>query len=159
MTPVEIIVGLLAAAVASLGFAVMFRVRKKHLLAMAIGGLLSYAVYLITGQHVGGEFFSNLLASILAAVYCELCAQLLHAPVQIYLIPVLVPLFPGGSLYYAMYHLLGKDYTPFTEQLLKTLEASLGIAGGIIVGLSAIKMLLAFVARRRGKRDAARKKP
>lgn len=158
MTPIQIIVGLLSAATASVGFALMFRVRKRHLLVMALGGILAYAVYLIVGKYLPGEFFSNLAASILAAVFCEICAQLLHAPVQIYLIPVLVPLFPGGSLYYAMYYLLGKDYDSFSASLLSTLEAALGIAGGILVGLAAIKMILTLVTRRKRRRGAEEKK-
>ena len=153
MTPLRIIVGLLSAAVASVGFAIMFRVRRKHLFGMAIGGLLAYAVYLITGEHVPGEFFSNFLASIFAAVFCELCAQVLRAPVQIYLIPVLVPLFPGGSLYYAMDYLLDRNFSGFTENLLKTLGAALGIAGGIIVGLSTAKVILSVVRKKRKPKE------
>ena len=152
MTPVQILIGLLSAAVASVGFAIMFRVRRRHWLSMAIGGILGYAVYLILKEHVDGEFFPNLIASVLAAVYCELCAHFLRAPVQIYLIPVLVPLFPGGSLYYSMYHLLLKDYPLFADYVIMTLEAALGIAGGIVAGLAAIKTLIALLRKLRKKK-------
>ena len=153
MTPLRIIVGLLSAAVASVGFAIMFRVRKKHLFAMGLCGMLAYGVYLLTGAYVPGEFFSNFLAAIFAAVSCELFAQFLRAPVQIYLIPVLVPLFPGGSLYYAMDHLLSRNFSGFTDSLLKTLGAALGIAGGVIVGLSFAKTVFLTIRKKKEKED------
>lgn len=152
MSVPEIITGLLSAAVSSLGFAIVFRVRKKHLFATALGGALCYAIYLLVAQYVSGEFFSNFLGSLLAAIFCMICSRSLRAPVQIYLIPVLIPLFPGGSLYYAMYHLLAKDYALFSEFIVKTLEAALGIAGGMIVGLALANSTIALVRKIRAKR-------
>lgn len=154
MTNTEILIGLLSAAASALGFAIMFRVRKKHLLAMAIGGALAYAVYLLVKEYTGGEFFPNLAAAILTAFFAEGCAHGLRAPAQIYLIPILVPLFPGGGLYYAMYYLLAKNYGRFVEYLLITLETALGLSGGIIVGLA---IATAFVALLRALRAKKRK--
>ncbi|MBR2908229.1 MAG: threonine/serine exporter family protein [Clostridia bacterium] len=143
----EIIIGLIAAAVSSLGFALMFRVRPRHLWVMALGGLLCDAIYLLAKAFTGGEFFPNLAAAILAAFFSEACAHNLRAPVQIYLIPVLVPLIPGGLLYYAMYYLLAMDYSLFTDYLLVTLETALGLSGGIIVGLAVANAFLSVRKR------------
>lgn len=153
MTPIQMIVGLLSAAVSAVGFALLFRVRKKHLLATAVGGLLGYAVYLIVGEYVDGEFFPNLSAALLTAVYCEACAHCLRAPVQIYLLPVLVPLFPGGTLYHSMNRLLAQDYVKFAEYVIMTLETAFGLAGGMIVGLAAAKAVFAMYKRRRAHRQ------
>lgn len=150
----EIIIGLLAAAFGSLGFALMFRVRFRHLWVTALGGLLCYLVYLLTKELTGGEFFPNLAAAILLAFYAELCAHKLRAPVQIYLIPVLVPLIPGGFLYYSMYYLLAMDYLLFTDYLLVTLETALGLAGGIVVGLAIANGFLSVRHRIADKRKA-----
>ena len=155
MTPIQMIVGLLSAAVSAVGFALLFRVRKKHLLATAIGGLLGYAVYLIVGEYVGGEFFPNLVAALLSAVYCEVCAHCLRAPVQIYLLPVLVPLFPGGALYHAMSRLLAQDYVQFAEYVIMTLETAFGLSGGMIVGLAVAKAAFAMYKRRQSRLLAA----
>lgn len=149
---VEIIIGLLMAAFSALGFALMFRVRTRHLFVIAFGGILSYAVYLFVQYFVEGEFFPNLVAAIATAVFTELCAHRLRAPVQIYLIPMLIPLFPGGFLYYAMYHLLSKEYELFTENLLLTLEAAFALSGGIIVGIAVTNGFLSVRARIRKKK-------
>lgn len=155
---VEIIIGLLAAAFSAFGFALMFRIRTRHLFVIAFGGLLSYAVYLFIQYFVKGEFFPNLAAAIVTAVFTELCAHKLRAPVQIYLIPILIPLFPGGFLYYTMYHLLSKDYELFTENLLFTLEAALALSGGIIIGLSLTNGFLSVLSRTRKKKREKVKK-
>ena len=147
MTFLEIVLGLLASGVSALGFALMFRVRPRHLLVIAIGGLLAYAIYLLVKEFTGGEFFPNLCAAVLSAFFSEACALKLRAPVQIYLIPILVPLFPGGFLYYAMYYLVAKNYELFVDNLLITMETALGLSGGIIVGLAVAMAFVSFLRK------------
>ena len=86
------------------------------------------------------------------AIFTELCAHTLRAPVQIYLIPMLIPLFPGGFLYYTMYYLLSKDYARFTENLLFTLEAALALSGGMIIGLALMSGFISILSRVRRKK-------
>lgn len=143
----EIFVGLLSAAFATLAFAIMFRVRKKHLPVSALGGLLVYAVYLIVGHFASGEFLPCLVGAFVIAIYSEGCARFLRAPVQIYMIPELVPLFPGGALYYSMFYLLSKDYVLFSEYLIMTLETALGLAGGVIVGIAVFETVVSFIKK------------
>ena len=102
---------------------------------------------------IPGEFFPNFMAAFLVAIYCEICARILHAPVQIYLLPVLIPLFPGGMLYYAMYYLVAQNYALFTENLILTLEASFGLAGGMIVGLAVTTAILSLISRIRAPKQ------
>jgi uncharacterized membrane protein YjjB (DUF3815 family) len=147
MTPERLLTILLTPAISTFGFAVMFRVRMRHLPASTVGGILAYLFYLGAADLIPGEFFANFVAAFLAAIYCEICARVLRAPVQIYLIPVLVPLFPGGMLYYAMYYLVAQNYTLFTENLILTLEAAFGIAGGMIVGLAVTAAVLSLIRR------------
>ena len=155
---VGIIIGLFGAAFSALGFALMFRVRKRHLFVIAFGGLLSYAVYIPVQYFFGGEFFPNLAAAIVTAVFAELCAHTLRAPVQIYLIPMLIPLFPGGFLYYTMYHLLSSEYVLFTKNLLFTLEAAFALSGGMIIGLAVTTGFLSIFSRMRRKKCEKAKK-
>ena len=152
MTPIQIIVGLISAALSSFGFAILFRVRKKHLFATAVGGLLGYAIYLPVAEVMAGEFIPNFLGALLCAIFCTICSHGLRAPVQIYLIPVLIPLFPGGSLYYAMYYLLAKNYEVFSEYAIRTMESALGIAGGMLIGLAVAKLVHTVIRKFRPKR-------
>ena len=145
MTLPEVIIGLLSAVAGTVGFAMLFRVRPKLLLPCAIGGFVAYAVYLLTKEFVDGEFFPNVTAAVVTAVYSEICAHKLKGPVQIFTIPVLVPLMPGGALYYSMYYLLAKDTTLALKHAVITLETAFGLAGGVTAGITATAAVLVTV--------------
>jgi uncharacterized membrane protein YjjB (DUF3815 family) len=141
----EVIVGLLSAVAGTVGFAMLFRVRPKFLFACAIGGFVAYAVYLITKNFVDGEFFPNVAAAVVTAVFSEICAHKLKAPVQLFTIPMLVPLMPGGALYYSMYYLLAKDTPLALKHAVITLETAFGLAGGVTVGITATAAVLVVI--------------
>jgi uncharacterized membrane protein YjjB (DUF3815 family) len=141
----EVIVGLLSAVAGTVGFAMLFRVRPKFLFACAIGGFVAYAVYLLTKNFVDGEFFPNVAAAVVTAVFSEICAHKLKAPVQLFTIPSLVPLMPGGALYYSMYYLLAKDTPLALRHAVITLETAFGLAGGVTVGITATAAVLVVI--------------
>ena len=152
MTLIEVIVGLLSAVAGTVGFAMLFRVRPKFLLACAVGGFLAYGVYLLTKVYVDGEFFPNVAAAVATAVYSEICAHKLKAPVQLFTIPALVPLMPGGALYYSMYYLLAKDTPEALRHTVSTLETAFGLAGGVTAGITAITAVLVMIRQYKASR-------
>jgi uncharacterized membrane protein YjjB (DUF3815 family) len=141
----EVIVGLLSAVAGTVGFAMLFRIRPKFLFACAVGGFVAYAVYLLTKNLVDGEFFPNVAAAVVTAVCSEVCAHKLKAPVQLFTIPMLVPLMPGGALYYSMYYLLAKDTPLALKHAVITLETAFGLAGGVTVGITATAAVLVVI--------------
>ena len=58
----------------------------------------------------------------------------MKAPSNIYLIPGIIPLLPGGAIYYTMYGVVSGDGTMFRENGIKTVIITIGIAAGIVVG-------------------------
>ncbi len=129
----SLLVGLLSAAVGSLGFALIFRVRPRYLAPATLGGTLAYAVYFLLdllGLHI---FATNFFAAAVGALFSELCARALKAPSVVFLIPCIIPLVPGSLLYYTMSHLLAGAYDVSFTYLTGTLLTALGIAGGMIV--------------------------
>lgn len=130
------LIGILSAGVSTVGFSMLFDMKLRHIPASGLGGVLSYGIYLLLGSVMEGEFFPCFLASVITAFYAEVCAHLLKAPVQVYMITALVPLFPGGALYYTMYELLAQDYVEAFRQGIITIETTFGIAGGITIGIA-----------------------
>ncbi|MBQ9404879.1 MAG: threonine/serine exporter family protein [Synergistaceae bacterium] len=98
----EIILQLLTAFTGSFGFALSFGIRKGHSLYAAFGGFLSWAVYLTVHGLSNNEFLACLAASIIAMTYSEIMARLRKSPATVFIIIAIIPLVPGGSLYYAM---------------------------------------------------------
>jgi len=127
----DVVVELIAAFVGSLGFSLLFNVDKKDLLPASLGGLLSWAVYLFF-EYIGlGLFVSTVFSAAFAKFYSEFLARKLKAPTTVFYISAVIPLVPGGSLYYTMHYAVAKDWDQFKAYGSKTLQVAVGIAVGI----------------------------
>lgn len=150
MTWQELLISLLTATLGSVGFSIIFYAKPKRLPLSALGGLLTWAVYLGVKALIGGELISNLVAALAGAIFSELTARLTKAPVPVYLMPCIIPLVPGGMLYETMSRFVGGAYAEAGAYGLLTLKVAVGIAGGIIAS-SVLVMLYRYVQNRLGK--------
>lgn len=125
------VIQLLTAFLSSLGFSMVFGVRRRFLFLAALGGLLAWGVYLIADLWRGHEFISCLLASSFAVVYAEVLARRLKSPATIFVVPAILPLVPGGTLYYAMSSAVHGDIAGAKSFGAQTLTIALAIASGI----------------------------
>ena len=76
----SILLQLLMAGMGSVGFGMMFRIRRKHLLLTAFGGALCWLAYLGSRQIWSGMFVPSFAASVAAALYAEALARICKAP-------------------------------------------------------------------------------
>ena len=123
------------AFVGSLGFAMIFHLRRGWLAVASLGGMLSWVVYLgvSVGAGVEGIFLPTLVASAFAALYAELCARAVKAPSLLFVIPAVVPLIPGAALYYTMSFAVVADWATCGTYGMRTLWFALGIAAGMCI--------------------------
>ena len=78
----------------------------------------------------GGQIFiSGLVASALSAVYADFLAARKRAPVPLFLIPSVVPLIPGSTLYYTMSAAVQGNTEEVSHYGSLTLQYALSIAG------------------------------
>lgn len=122
---------LLWAAVGSLGFCLLFNVRTGRIPYILAGAVITWFLYLAmecAGQEV---FVCSLVSSVFATIYCEVLAHGLRAPVTAFLMPVLVPLIPGGGLYHTVYSLITGDEVLCRSYMNDTVMTCLGIVLGI----------------------------
>lgn len=127
----EALIQILTAFGGSLGFALLFGLRHRYVLPAAVGGMLSWSVYLLLSRFLPSAFLACLIASAVAVLYAELLARLLRTPATVFVIPAVIPLVPGSSLYYAMSCVVQKDFAAAREYGMTTLEFSLAIAAGM----------------------------
>lgn len=127
----EVFIQLVTAFLGSLGFALLFHLRRRLLFSASIGGLLSWAVYLLGDRLLGSVFIACLLASAFSALYSEILARLLKAPATVFFIPTIVPLIPGSTLYYTMSYAVQNDWPQAKAYASLTLQYTLSIAIGI----------------------------
>ena len=132
----ETIVQLLAAFAGSLGFSLLFGQRRRYLFISSLGGLLAWAVYLVMQRLLGLPFFSNLLAAAFSVLWAEALAHLLKSPATLFLTPAILPLVPGGELYYTMSSAVRGQTELASLHGRATLSAALAIGAGISLVLA-----------------------
>ena len=123
----------LAAAAGTLGFAILFNSRPRRLFFGALGGGLTWVVYLVLARFMGSDFVSVALAAAFGAVYAEIMARVCKAPATVFTILSEIALIPGGSLYITMHHLVGGRQAEALQYGLHTLMVALAIAVGIVL--------------------------
>ena len=124
---------LFAGAAGTCGFALLFRMRKKLIPWAILGSLLTLAVYVICLRYLQHAFYQNLLPALCGALYAEVLARLTRSPATQYLVGAIIPLVPGGGLYYTMYDFVTEDMAAFRTELLHTAHTAAGLAVGIIL--------------------------
>lgn len=140
------LVQVIAAVITTIGFGIMFNIKNKNLFHTGIAGGISWAVYLL-GKHYeltdGPNYF---FATLCLSLYSEIVAKKIKTPVTTILIAALIPLAPGGGIYYMMYNLINKNYPLALEKGISTFI----IAGAMAVGIfTATNIMRAFSKKER----------
>ena len=110
--------------------------RRKYLFFASLGALLGWGVYLVTDGLLDSYFLPPLAAAAFAVTYAELMARALKTPATLFVIPAIIPLVPGGSLFYTMSYAVRGDAENARLFGLQTLESALAIAFGISLVLA-----------------------
>lgn len=126
---IQTIMGMIGAV----GFAIWFHVRINKLWACALGGGLSWVVYLAVLNRTGDKALGLLASTLTVGFLAEILARALKTPVTILLVPMLVPLIPGGDLYYTTSYLVRDMAEECAERLNLVIREAGAIAFGIIM--------------------------
>lgn len=132
------VIQILAAAVASLCFGVVFQIRGKKLAFAAGSGAVAYSIYLCPWAQ--STVIAIFCASCAITLYAEIVARVQKSPATVFLVAGLIPIVPGGGIYRCMYQALAGDlsqaaYTGYTTFL----EAG-AIAIGVVTVASLMKL-------------------
>lgn len=113
-------------------FAVLFNVRGKRLGLIAIASALSWLGYVLCDMGGAGLFWAIFCGTTVAGMISEVLARVVKAPVLMLLVPILIPLIPGGTLYHMMSNLVRSNHDAFLRYARQLLEEAGAIALGII---------------------------
>ena len=139
MTPV--VIKIIAGFISTIGFAILFRLKPVHWLLAGIDGLIACVCYFMLLDFFDTDLLPNLIASFACAFFAEILARIAKAPSTVFLLPGIITLVPGGSLYYTMSNLLSENYVEAGHWLLLTAEVAVAIGGGIIAA-SILRIIL-----------------
>ena len=125
---ITVITGMLG----TVGFSLLFKAPKRRVFLNAMGGMLTSLVYVLCCDGFDNEFFQNFFPALAATIYAEVMARFVKAPATPILACSIIPLVPGGKLYYTTYYLVIGEMEMFRGTLMELLRIASGLAVGII---------------------------
>ncbi|WP_102048739.1 threonine/serine exporter family protein [Pygmaiobacter massiliensis] len=142
--------------IACFAFCFILNVRDRILFFAPLGGALCWVVYefLLPFAPMMVCYFS---ATVALSIYAELLARLLKTPVTSFLLIGLLPLVPGGGIYYTMEYALAGEFTAFLSKLLETIS----IAGCLALGVLVVSTVVRFgrLVKKHAKKDCSHLPP
>ena len=147
MTSSELI-QIAAGLIGSLCFGILFNMRGKRLIAAAVGGLLSWGLFVVNSHFILNEPINYFIVAAVVSLYSEIMARILKTPAAPIVTTSLIPLIPGGSLYYTMSSAFESNFTMFLEKAVSTLKLACALALGIIVVTAISQFLFKRVKQR-----------
>ena len=137
------------AFVSCIGFAILFNIHGPGVFLCALGGLLSWAVYLVVVRmgysDLAGYFWSALFAS----VYSETMARIRKYPAISYLVVSVFPMLPGAGVYYTMNYAVLGDMELFAAEGMHTAAIGGILAVGILLGSTVFRMYSDYKNKRK----------
>jgi len=146
---VKELIQLITGVIGSLGFAILFNIRGKRALAAGFGALLSWGIYLLMSLIIPNATINYFIASVLTSFYAEVMARVLKTPTTTFITTSLIPLVPGGSLYYTMAYAFESDSSKFLTRAMETLSLASALALGVIVAATLTKLYMGYRTARK----------
>ncbi len=138
----------LFAFVACIGFAILFNVHGPGGLLCALGGALSWAVYLITLEIGGSEILAYFWSALFSSFYSEIMARIRKYPAISYLVVSIFPMIPGAGVYYTMNYAVQGEMELFASKGMFTAAIAGIIAVGILLGSTVFRMYSDWKAKK-----------
>ncbi len=135
---------LLCAIMGSIGFALIFNVKPKRIVAAGLGGFLCWGMYLLSMHFFDNLFLSAFLSASICGIYGEIFARILKAPTTVFMITAVIPLIPGSLLYYTMQYAVLSDWDQCKHYALQTIL----FIGAITLGLSVVSAIFRIFVKR-----------
>ena len=127
------ILEIISAFTASFGFGIIFNIKGKNLFFASLCGALGWFVYKLSLRLGATDTTSMFFASVALSAYSEIFARILKTPVTTFIIAALIPLVPGGGMYYTMYEAITGNIITSLEIGITTLVSAGVLAIGIIL--------------------------
>ena len=126
------LIQILMGGLGSLGFGVLFHIRRARLAIATLGGLMSWTVFLVLAPLFPSEAVRYFFSAAAVTVYAEIFARVVKTPTTTFLVPSLIPLIPGGDLYRTMDALIRGEQALFLANGTIAITAAGAISLGII---------------------------
>jgi len=124
---------IVTAAAGTLGYCLLINVKRNKIVYGCLGGVVSTFLYCACVEAGLTPLLQNLIPAAVVTLYAEVLARVIKAPATVFLIPSIIPLVPGGRLYYTMRAIVDGDADSAKIYAMETIVIALVIAVGIVV--------------------------
>lgn len=126
--------------VVGIGVSLLFNIHGFGMTLCALGGVLSWTVYLLALKLGNSDVGAYFWAALIAAIYSEVMARVRKCPAISYLVVSIFPLIPGAGVYYTMNHAILGRMDAFANQGMHTAAIAGVIAVGILLASTIFRM-------------------
>ncbi len=120
-----------AAVLGTVGFSVMFSVPRADYPLCGLAGGAGWLVYCLTLPRLDAPG-ATLLATVLVVFLSRLFAVRRRCPVTIFLIPGIIPLVPGGGIYWTAYYMVFDRFREAAQTGFDAVKVAVAIVLGIV---------------------------
>lgn len=120
-------------------FCFIFNIKWNRMITASIGGALGWFTFLVLAGDIG-NIYKFFIATVIISIYSEIMARIHKAPVTVFLIIAILPLVPGGDIYYTMLYCIRGDTSAFIQRGLYTLAIAGAMALGILFVSSLVRL-------------------
>ncbi|MCT8975983.1 threonine/serine exporter family protein [Clostridium sp. CX1] len=143
--------------IATLSFSILANIRGKNLIFASLGGGITWFLYLFTSSYLHiPNTFCFFIASIFASAYSEIMARVLKAPVTTFIISSIIPLVPGGGMYYTMYETVQGNINSSLALGIQTIAIAGTVAVTVFLVSSISKTMVLFRVKLKSKFNKSR---
>lgn len=133
---------------ATLAFGIVMELRKGiHILWAGLTGASGWLFYLLLEGH--REVTRALIATIVVAAMSEILARVFKTPATVFLMVGMIPLVPGGGIYYTLEALIQGNMSLFVEKGMGTVA----FAGAMAVGCSLVAAVVRIITGKKRRRQ------
>jgi len=132
-----VIVGLVLAAVATMGFSVIFNVPRRELVFCGGVGAVVWLVFgIITHFLPEGTVAATFFGAMTATALGRFLSAIRKMPSTVYMIPGIIPLVPGVAIYRTMFYVVTGEHMLAVAQGVYALSLAGVISVGVLIILS-----------------------
>jgi len=124
---------LIAAALGTVAFALLFCVPRKYYLHCGIVGAAGWLVYSVTKLWGATATEATFFATVLVITLSRLFAVRERCPATIFVICGIFPLVPGAGIYWTAYYLVTNQLSEALSSGFAAVKAAVAIVLGIVV--------------------------
>jgi len=134
------VITVLGSCIGCAGFTIVFNVHGKGAPLCALGGGLTWIVYLMIIALGGNDLMANFCAALFTGIYAETMARIRRHPAISYLVVSLLPLIPGGAIYRTVNFAVRGNMSMFASSGLHTAAVAGILAVGVLMASTIFRM-------------------